>query len=119
MSKHSKRRTTPSESQADKVGRPSWLLAALLALAGIAIVSGLVWLVQRDMTPSTQIATSQSAPAVAATVSGPRIAVDQERFDYGDVKLNSTIETTVRVKNTGDQALALDQNPVVELIEGC
>jgi len=33
--------------------------------------------------------------------------------------LNTTIETEIKVKNVGDEVLALAPNPVVELVEGC
>ncbi len=129
MSQHSNRPSIPPKSPPTQTRRPGWLAVALLALAGIALVSTLTWLVQRSAAVPAQHAPTQAAPADTApaggapaggaTASGPRIEVDQERIDYGDVKLNTTIETTIRVKNTGSEVLALDQNPVVELIEGC
>jgi hypothetical protein len=95
------------------------LAAAVLTLAGVALVSMLVWLVQRNAAETAQTTPAQVAPSDSTALSGPRISVDQDRFDYGNVKLNTTIETAVRVRNIGNQVLALEQNPVVELIEGC
>ncbi len=119
MSKRSKRHSTSPQPQPNQTRRPIWLAATLLALAGIALISMLAWLVQRNAANVTQSAPTQAAASDGAVADGPRISVDQDRFDYGDVKLNTTIETSVHVRNIGDQVLALDQNPVVELIEGC
>ncbi len=120
MSKHSKRHSTSPRSQPRQTRRSPWLAATALTLAGVALVSMLIWLVQRNTAETAQItAPAQVAPSDSTAFSGPRISVDQDRFDYGNVKLNTTIETAVRVRNTGHQELALEQNPVVELIEGC
>ena len=118
MSKSSRRHATSPGSQPRPAGRPTWLVVALIVLGGVALVSTSAWFMQRNAPVPAQDTPTQSAPFEAA-VDGPRIRVDQDRFDYGDVKLNTTIETAVRVRNTGNQMLALDQNPVVELIEGC
>lgn len=54
-------------------------------------------------------------------VSGsPAIRVDQEVFEYGDVKLGGTpIKTEVRVTNVGDETLRFTEAPYVEVVEGC
>lgn len=119
MSKHSKRPSASSKPQPAQTGRPGWLAAVLLGLAGVALVSALVWLAQRNATEPAQNAPAQAAPSDSSTANGPRIGVDQDRFDYGDVKLNTTIETAIHVKNIGSEALALDSSPVVEVVEGC
>lgn len=119
MSKHSERRSTSPKLQPRQAGKPTWLAAAVLTLAGVALVSMLIWLVQRNAAETAQTTPAQVAPSDSAALSGPRISVDRDHFDYGNVKLNTTIETAVRVRNTGNQELALEQNPVVELIEGC
>lgn len=49
MSKHSKQRPTSPKSQPNR-GRPIWLAAAALTLAGVALISMLIWLVQRNTT---------------------------------------------------------------------
>ena len=51
--------------------------------------------------------------------SGPRVAVDTERIDYGDVAYNTQIRTIFNVKNVGDETLRILGVPQVELIEGC
>ena len=77
----------------------------------------MVWLAQRKQPAPTQALPAQSDSAQRAT--GPRISVDQALFDYGDVKFSTPIETVVHIKNAGDQVLALERTPAVELVEGC
>jgi len=49
----------------------------------------------------------------------PAIEVEQEHFDYGDVKYGEMVETEFTVKNVGDETLVLQDSPVVEVVEGC
>lgn len=80
----------------------------LLAVAGLTLISSLLLF----------ILSAQNAYEPEAE--GARLAIlGEETIDYGDVKLGSTIETVVKVKNIGDQVLVFSENPYVELIEGC
>lgn len=119
MSKRSKRHASPTTTPSPGLRRSTWLGLALLAVTSVAVVSIIVWTIQRNDAASAQTPPALTVSDGAAAANGPRIAVDQDAFDYGDVKLNSTIETVVRVRNTGSQPLALDPEPVVELVEGC
>lgn len=58
---------------------------------------------------------------VAIEVSGaPKIKVDQDYFDYGDVKNGGVpIRTAIQVSNVGDQTLDFMEAPYIELLEGC
>ncbi len=49
----------------------------------------------------------------------PAIVVDQQEYDYGEVKLGSSIKTAVKVTNVGDEPLRFSGRPYVELVEGC
>ena len=49
----------------------------------------------------------------------PSALIDRTNFDYGDVKLGSTIQTVFNVKNVGDKDLVFQGEPRVEVIEGC
>lgn len=84
-----------------------WPLAA--ALAGVLLITGAILLAgkgeEQDYTPKVK--------------GEPAIEVDQQEFDYGDVKLGSVINTSVRVTNVGDEALRFTSRPYVELIDGC
>lgn len=64
---------------------------------------------------------SRGSDARTVEVTGaPGIKVDQEVFDYGDVKLGEKpIRTVVKVTNVGDQTLRFTEKPYVEVLEGC
>lgn len=49
----------------------------------------------------------------------PRLKVDTEVVDLGDVKLGKTVEAAFVLANVGDQALSLTATPYVEVVEGC
>lgn len=50
----------------------------------------------------------------------PKLKVEQEVYDYGDVKLGGVpIRTVVKVTNVGDQPLRFKEAPYVEVLEGC
>ncbi len=131
-SRHTQARTT----------RTPWLGLALVVLAAVAVISIVVWMAQQstanvltvttpalsavatnatDAAPAPATATSFTAAdgVTALPADGPRIAVEQTLFDYGDVRFNTPIETLVRVRNDGNEVLTLAQNPRVELVEGC
>jgi len=64
--------------------------------------------------------TPEQAAYIPEVIGGPRIAIAQEKFDYGDVKVNTPIETVFRVRNIGDEVLQfIDYEPPVELKDGC
>jgi hypothetical protein len=62
---------------------------------------------------------SQAASFTPAVTGRPQVAVSQDKFDYGDVKLGQTINTVFDVRNTGDQNLVILGAPQVEVVEGC
>jgi len=100
-------------------GWQRWLAPALIALTGVAILSGLLWLVQNDRAASVQSTPAQNAATQPAYAGGPRVSVDQEIFDYDDVKFGTPVKTVIKIKNVGDAPLVLEREPWVELIEGC
>jgi membrane protein required for beta-lactamase induction len=59
---------------------------------------------------------SKETPMVTGA---PRLAVSQEMVDYGEIKVNTPVETVFRVRNMGDQPLRIVGEPQVELVEGC
>lgn len=50
---------------------------------------------------------------------GARIDLNQDTFDYGDVKLNTVITTDVEISNVGDKPLQITGTPQVQVLEGC
>lgn len=49
----------------------------------------------------------------------PRLKVDRETIDLGDVKLGQTVEARFRLTNVGDQPLRFAEVPYIEVVEGC
>lgn len=49
----------------------------------------------------------------------PSIAVDQQRIDYGDVKFNDPRTFAIKVSNIGDGVLRFQEEPYIQVMEGC
>lgn len=88
--------------------RSLWLSLGLVALG--ALVLTIVVFALRG---------GGAASPAAGAQDGPSVAVDQDVFDYGDVTVNTPIETIFRVRNAGSETLKIAGDPEVELVEGC
>jgi hypothetical protein len=80
-----------------------------IAVAGVMLIGAGVLVFQGN---------DQADEAPLAT-GGARVSVSPEIVDYGDVKINTPIETVFYVQNVGDQPLRILGEPEVELVEGC
>jgi hypothetical protein len=49
----------------------------------------------------------------------PRLVVDQEKIDYGDVHFGVSKTFTFKVTNTGDGLLRFKEKPYIQVLEGC
>ena len=49
----------------------------------------------------------------------PRILVDQQRIDYGDVRIGESRAFKIKVTNTGSGVLRFSEKPYIEVLEGC
>ena len=49
----------------------------------------------------------------------PAIKVDKEKVDLGDVKLGKPVKVSFKVMNVGDQTLRINEQPYIEVVEGC
>lgn len=49
----------------------------------------------------------------------PLITVDQNKIDFGDVKLNTNLTFSIKVTNTGTGTLRFKETPYIEVLEGC
>ena len=49
----------------------------------------------------------------------PRLAVDQQKIDYGYVKFGDTRQFAFTVTNVGDGELRVETKPYIEVLEGC
>src|SRR3990172_6310584 len=62
----------------------------------------------------------RSPGRVAIEVSGqPRLQVDREVVDLGEVRLGQTVEVAFILANVGDQPLRVTEAPYAEVVEGC
>jgi hypothetical protein len=84
------------------------VVIVLLVIFGAAVL----------LAPTSQSGTP--ADFIPEVLGAPRVAVAQDFVDFGDVKLDKTVEAVFRVSNVGDEVLnILDYEPPVELVEGC
>ena len=49
----------------------------------------------------------------------PSIAIDQQKIDYGYVQFGETRSIAINVTNTGTGTLRFQENPYIEVLEGC
>ncbi len=67
-----------------------------------------------------QAAGGDAGPSVPLEVSGaPRLKVDKDKVDLGNVRLGQTVEVTFTVANVGDRQLRFTETPYIEVVEGC
>ena len=89
--------------------RPRWLIPALAAVGilGVIAVAAVLFL-------------SGQQPAFVPQVTGaPRAQIDQTKIDYGTVRLGQTIHTVFHIRNVGDHALEILNDPQVQVVKGC
>ena len=80
----------------------------------IAIIAGGVVLIF-----ATLLITMGRSDGVAGSGGAPAIAVDQDRIDFGDVKLDTPLTFRIQVTNNGDSTLRFKEKPTIEVVEGC
>ncbi len=49
----------------------------------------------------------------------PKLVVDQDKIDYGYVKFGESKTFIIKVTNAGDGVLRFQENPVIEVLDGC
>jgi multisubunit Na+/H+ antiporter MnhB subunit len=62
---------------------------------------------------------SDKSEASTEVVNSPRLQIDKEVVDLGEVTLGNTVEVTFKLTNIGDQPLRFSEAPYIEVIEGC
>ena len=90
--------------------RRRWLPLALIA-AGVVVLSGVLLAV---------FGSGLGRRQVAVEVTGsPRLKVDQQKVDLGQVPLGQPVEVKFELANVGDQNLTFTGAPYIEVKEGC
>jgi predicted membrane channel-forming protein YqfA (hemolysin III family) len=84
-------------------------LPFLLVLGGIIILIGVLFFAFRKPT----------AANIPEVTGKPRLKVDKQKVDLGNMKLGSTAFVSFELKNVGDQVLQFTQTPTIQVIEGC
>ncbi|MBL8155753.1 MAG: DUF1573 domain-containing protein [Anaerolineae bacterium] len=89
--------------------RPPWLIP--VAIIGVVLaVLAVVLLALRG---------NSSTPYTPEVSGRPNITVDKEVIDFGEVRFGQPVSAVFTVKNTGDQTLTIQGEPLVELLQGC
>lgn len=57
--------------------------------------------------------------AAGSANGGPKLAVDKQEINLGDVKLGQTVSAAFTITNTGSAPLRFTEAPYIELKEGC
>ncbi len=82
----------------------------LVAFGSILLIVAAVLFARKAGTPPQ--AASQGS-------GGGRIAVDQQKIDYGYVKFGNDETFRIKVTNTGSGPLSFADQPYIEVLEGC
>lgn len=93
---------------------PRWGIVAIVVGLTLAGLAGL-WYLTRSSEPATASNPGSNGP----TAEGPRLALNEDYFDFGNMKLEQWARREFRLRNVGNQPLMLQGIPTVEVVEGC
>lgn len=84
----------------------------LLVVGGVVLIAGALFTLWKSGQPDTS--------KVPIEVNGsPRLKVDTETVDLGDVPLNKPVTVSFQLTNVGDKTLRFSEKPYIEVLEGC
>ncbi len=113
-------RKSYTRGNAASPSRRSPLLLIAGAGAVVLILAGLVLLLSRPSSTATNGSPAETAPNhTGSSTRGPRLAVDQRKIDFGQVKVNQMVKARFVLTNAGDQPLQISGEPAVRVVEGC
>ncbi len=82
-----------------------------LIVGGALLLAAAIWFANTNTAPVN--------PDLIEVRGQPRLKVDREVIDYGDVKLNTNLTFTITLTNVGDKTLRITETPYIEVREGC
>jgi hypothetical protein len=110
MSKKKKVKVKPYKKRTAKPKSKLPMLYIGIGAALVVVVA--VWFIVNNQKDS-------SVTESELTGAPPKLEVDKELIDFGDVPFNEFVTARFKVSNTGGQPLHFTQNPYVEIVEGC
>jgi hypothetical protein len=83
-------------------------------LVALALASFLVW----SLTTGG-LANNSGSKATPEVTGAPKLKVDRDKIDLGDLKLGNTTQAEFVLSNAGDRPLQITDKPYIEVLEGC
>lgn len=107
--------TKSKRAYQSKRNRKSWArskLALYIALSGIVLLAAALFTFWKS-----GVSTASTVPV---EVKGqPSLKVDQDKLDFGDVKLGKVVTASFTLSNVGDRPLRITDKPYIQVLEGC
>lgn len=103
-------------------GQQSYRLLMALTLASFLLVltmSSVLYLPSSRDGGAAGVSAPVRPARTAADLSAPRLAVDRDVIDLGDVKYQQEARVAFVLTNAGDRPLAFKERPYLEVLEGC
>ncbi len=99
--------------------QPSVTWGVVAIVVGLALMGlGGLWYLTRAGEPATA-SNVTTGSSTGPTANGPRIALDEDYYDFGTMKFEQWARREFRFRNVGNQPLALQGVPTVDAVEGC
>ena len=91
-------------------GRKTTLLPIVIGLGGLALVVASLAVV---------LGGGSGGRAPIEVTGPPRLKVDKETIDLGNIQLGRTVDASFVLTNVGDEPLKIAEAPFIEVVEGC
>ena len=99
----------PKRYQNKKRTKKNSFMPVLIAVVGVVLFGLAILSFRKDDNPG---ATNEGSGT-------PKLTVDKETVDLGDVKLDQLVQVSFQLTNSGDQTLRFTEAPYIVVAEGC
>jgi hypothetical protein len=113
MSKKRKKGKNRTSSQSRNKNQKN-LIWVIISGVGIVALSLIIWLSVRD-NKSLNVDTTTDANGSG----NPKLQVDREVIDFGDVEMGEMLSAEFQITNVGNTLLRFTEVPYIELKAGC